>query len=898
MATPIIAEYIYEMTRAVGDAYVAISDGVGSVDVPGSALHAVGQLSDLANKNIPYFGILRTVDPDDASYESVKGFRATIPDITVPEIYVGSGLVAYNGQVINIEPQYIVYARDFADSYPVDYVYGAVIGFSIAEARKFTSVHTTLVSADAIKNSYTLRVDEISVPANLGFPLNGYIGNELISFTGITQESGVSVLQIDASSNGLLTEKRKGSQVYFIYSPKIKCLCGLPVDTPYQSSKNPDLFQYYPPVPKDWLQICKFLVEVKNGVLQPRIIKVSSTIVDPYTDCALVDLVVDYPYGNSTTPIFSTADADVISAAAELAGNSLVDLQQKVNPSEIIRALQSYTEAVKPSKSMTFKKFWAEQPFSPTTYFAKGVSFDNLERFVFADNFIKAYYDLTGEDLHHVFAIFRGDLYQASLNYNIANNVLQPSDLEIGYYSSLSSGSLLSSGTYIYGVTAVNDKKQETSATYLQVESNISTSYINEIKKTPPEDTGVVYYHVYRRQNLAGDQIEYKLTSDNTLTTLVPLGNPQFSYVVDDIDTVLNKITLNSIALQENDVVYFSVTSGNSLPGGLVSGRRYSVFGYSSGVFGLKYGADPVDITSAATGDVYIHIDTVDYMLDTANSQYMFKIVSTGADAVCGGIGIYLRFPADFVVDNASETLTIDILESDKVTVKATGSVLSYGQIVPSENYSEYIVTFNNVILDADTEYWVTLKQSTAPVDAQDVACNIYVKRSVVGFDNSEFYDISVIDNLETCYYGYGFVDNGNITAVSTTKRGIKLTNSIALVPSQLQVYVPEIDVVDPEPYSRMTNDTLSDISTTNTRNELLVTVLAKNGENGIIETFDITVPKNTTRGASFPIGISSNVFDRVVDVQVRPGSSSNLRISQGHINWSIYDLVTVEVVH
>ena len=54
------------------------------------------------------------------------------------------------------------------------------------------------------------------------------------------------------------------------------------------------------------------------------------------------------------------------------------------------------------------------------------------------------------------------------------------------------------------------------------------------------------------------------------------------------------------------------------------------------------------------------------------------------------------------------------------------------------------------------------------------------------------------------------------------------------------------------------------------------------------------TVPKGTNRDTRFLLGTGTDLFDRVVDVNVTPGD--NLRkTSTGPIMWDIYDLITVE---
>lgn len=1021
----IIDEYIYELTRAVGDGYSAIIDGVGDYNQPGTALFGVSQLSDLANKNIPYFGAVRMVDPTDSTYAATKAFRIEIPDIAKPEILINSASVAYDGQILNIKEQYLSYARDFADIYPADYIYGVVAGFPIAEAEKASSMNTVLVLADTPQYSHTLPVDNIIVATNLGFPLLAYIGNEMVTFVGTTTivmaidgvDTDVVVLQIDSSTPGLLTEKRKGTQVLFIYDPKPKLICGLPVAPEHQSGKNPNDFCYYPPLPKDWLPIAKMLVNVKDPNVVDDIPKIINMVIKtncdvattgsdgefvfssyangiittsnsigfidgievqnndrilvkhldgvdaPYngiykyvsasgcviraTDAdasvdfppgfianiidgnqngnksfifgsddstftldtsdvvfnlysismlsdpeyAIIDTVVDYPYGTSTSPIFTDDESITLSAAADAAAMSLLDLKQRMYLNDFIRAMQLYTNAVKESSTVTFAEFWAKRPFKATTYFTKGIAFDNIERFEFPDNFIKAYYDFTKEDLRHTFAIFRGDLYQSE-SYNTNDALQKPTNISINSYLSRSTYSLLQRGTYVYGITAVNDSFQETSALYIQTANETNSEYINEIKSSDATPDGIVYYHIYRRKNLVGEQVEYRLTSDEEIKTLVTTDSPQFAYEVTDMDAVTNSITITDVTLSDGDVITFSAGSGGLLPGGITATTLYTVDNYSNGNFTLLDDTTPVNITSSFVSPCYVNVDT-NYSILNSTDRYVFKFKSDSlVNTLFGGIGIKLRLDTG-VVYNATSKINVALYsDADDVNAIAIGASIYFGDIISSSNYSEYIVKFDNIELTANTVYWVGLTLDELPIDIDSNSIDLYINRFALGNTNSEFGHVaagsySQDDLLETYYNIYSFIDDGQTSSVTTSKRGIKLTNAIALIPRNLRVYIPDIDIASID----------EDSESTNTRNEVVVTVVAKNGEHGIPKTFAITVPKDTTRNTQFVIGNADDVFDRVVDVQVQPGSINNLRISQGRINWSIYDLITVESV-
>ena len=60
--------------------------------------------------------------------------------------------------------------------------------------------------------------------------------------------------------------------------------------------------------------------------------------------------------------------------------------------------------------------------------------------------------------------------------------------------------------------------------------------------------------------------------------------------------------------------------------------------------------------------------------------------------------------------------------------------------------------------------------------------------------------------------------------------------------------------------------------------------------------TFTQTIPQGTERGTRFVLGTANDLFDRVEDVYVTPGTNLQ-RTNNGPIKWSVYDFFTVETV-
>jgi hypothetical protein len=110
-----------------------------------------------------------------------------------------------------------------------------------------------------------------------------------------------------------------------------------------------------------------------------------------------------------------------------------------------------------------------------------------------------------------------------------------------------------------------------------------------------------------------------------------------------------------------------------------------------------------------------------------------------------------------------------------------------------------------------------------------------------------------------------------------------------------LSVYVPYVE--DLTSSNVVFNGSTTGIATTDDqtiKNDLVVTVIAQNGESGEPTTLTTTIPKGTTRNQRFALGNDLQVFDRVIDAYVTPGTNLT-RINNGPILWDIYDLITIE---
>ena len=800
-------EFIAEYARVVGNAHIAIEDGIGSLTTPGSALFNLNQLSLLATTRLPAFGVVQT--------GANTGFNVTVDSSDPTFLRVSSGTIAYNGNLINVSAQRVSIKKAFAGTYSSSYVYGMRIGFPYAEAQNTAGqIYSTVLSEDAKEGDTEIYVENIDTYIELGFPLTAYIGvNTYIVFDG--HNSDKSALTIDPAINGGVLSNGStvgdvifdsGTRVNFIYEPKVKALYGLPVST---ITNDPDLFNYYPLMPSSWLPIADILIENPN----------SPVVATFGASDAILRTATDYPPANSATPIFTNDDAKIITTSINVAKSELINNKNRASVSDAIVALDQYTTALQDESGLTFREFWGTRPFKATTYFGKGTSFQGLERFEFSNNFSKAYFDITGQDVQRTFAIFRGDLY--AFPTTIYGNA--PASLTLNSYRGIGTSSSLTRGTYTYGVSAVT-ASGETPAIYNSVVSfdTTNSNYINELQWQSVG--GALFYHIYRKSNISGEQTEYRLTSVGQVT------------------------------------------------------------GSGIGTTGI--------VGSAGTG------------LSTNFSA--FKITTTN-NFQLGGLQLRLRATGTGITNTSAE-VQIRLYSNDSGTNKPNALIGSFDSIpfskIVVDSNGDQTTSFQNFITKLDykttaTTFWIVMKMSAQPstgsiqVQTSASGTNAYATTTSGSPIPANW---TLANNVSLHHKPLGFLDNGR-AGTNSVRRGVYLTGAKTFEPRRLRIYIPEITEFPSPTGSSFTRGDipiygLDSTDTTETKNELIVTVVAKLGDTET--TLTQTIPQGTTRGTSFLLGTEDQIFDSVSDVQVSPGA--NLQTQQnGAIYWSIYDMFTVE---
>jgi hypothetical protein len=807
-----VEEIILELTKTVGNIYDALNYGIGNIDTPGSSIFEINNLLSMANTGFPYFGVLETAP---------LGLETTY-DISYDPYYVTvrSGQVAYNGSIFNLQPQKIPLKKEWSKNYSIggfgsSYKYGVTLGLPLSEVKKATQTWVTTVSETCLSGTSILYVKDASIAVNLGFPIQAFVGNYLITFSNATDDlTGLIVdpSYYNGSSFGTLPATYYlDNPVTFLFQPRIKYITGFPV---LESNENVVDFDYFPPLPKSWIPISK--VMVKN----PE----NPVVVDSGT--GLTRTIVDSPTDISTYQILGDAnDKSLIIQSCTDANNALANYQSNDYVRNTVNAVYRYLTNVSDNAGLSDREILATQPFRKTEFYSKGTSFSGLERFEFPYNFSKAYYETIGSDTQHTFAIFRGDLisYNAAIGSNNTAAATGFTALVIPCSNYVSS---LSTGTQIYGVSIVYNISTDEYVESIPVYSNLISSnytlnnYLTELSWTGAGITNPLFYHIYKKPQLSSDLIERKLTNVNEIQ--YPSFNTMIS-VEDNTDLLLR-----------------------------------------NGLTALK--------------------------------------ITPNEDCFIGGVSIKLKYVAGGQAAGLGTTgISLSVYSATGSTPTPNGMISSSAVIRNSDiqqGTNEYTIKFDNgVNLEQGTSYWLMIDK---PSDFSTAlgATSLYT-RVISGSSGQGLTSLNSGSSWTgtggTAYYKFrGYLDSGNISG-EILRRGMKLTNRISLEPRKLSVYVPYVE--DLTNSNVVFNGSTTGIATTDDqtiKNDLVVTVIAQNGENDLPTTLTTTVPKGSNRNERFALGNDLQYFDRVIDAYVTPGTNLT-QINNGPILWDIYDLITIE---
>ena len=812
-----IEEILLEVTKNIGNLSEYLKKGIGTLDTPSSAIFELNNLKYTAETGYPYFGIVET---DPLGLQASYNYNDDKYNVNFTK-----ATASYNGNIFEIKDQKIPIKKEFLRDYSTEidsslFKYGITVGLSLDEAKKVLQNFNTTVSGISSIGTSFLKVSSSTNVKSLGFPIDAVVGTSYIKFSGLSNDE--TALIVDSSFyNGagygtLPSTFVSGTNVNFVANPKLSYITGYPIQT---TEEDPENFSYYPPLPLSWIPVAKILVE-----------RPDDPIVSGLNNDAIIRTVVDIPTSTSENLIFgNSSDVSDVVNSVNTAIKNLDSYKNNFGIQSFVNAILQYTNKISADTETNFNKFWSQQPFRPTQYYSKGLSFSGLERFEFPENFGRAYYESTGSDIQHTFAIFRGDL----VKYNpaiLSTSSVGSSNINLNIIESTSNQSYLRSGSQIYGVSAVvnisENKYLETVPSYSSINSTNFTNnnFFVDVQWSGVAITGALFYHVYKKQSTESEIIDKKLTKTNEV-----IYNPFVAGILNSEDSfyVLNSRT-----------TAFNITPPvNCFIGGLT----------------LKMGYDAP--LQSAFGN---------------SANLTFRVFKD-----FGGL-------PDINQPQTNET------------------TLPYRYLKNGSN--EVNIKFNNGFNATTIEsYWLLIdKPSNLIVGSGVTDIKIRIDSTLSGalkYSSTKFNGLNTWNNSNgALFLKYrGFIDDGNISG-NSIDRGVKLTNRIANIARRLSVYVPPIDDIIDNTGLIFNGSSVAIAATTDKsiKNDLVVTVIAKNGSNGTEKILSVTIPKGTNRNTRFVLGDVNDKFDRVSHVSVNPGINVR-RINNGPIMWDIYDLITVE---
>jgi hypothetical protein len=290
--------------------------------------------------------------------------------------------------------------------------------------------------------------------------------------------------------------------------------------------------------------------------------------------------------------------------------------------------------------------------------------------------------------------------------------------------------------------------------------------------------------------------------------------------------------------------------------------------------------------------------------VNLSTSGIAFKITPTGASEMhLGGLNFKLK-ATDTALTNLNDYVSVQLYSNDAGTGKPNvvipsaafdnvtfENVLRNNNGVLSDSFKDIYLKTNYKLLSGSS-YWFVLKLNTLPSSGN---IQLHVSNASASAMYATYAGTSwaLINNITPYYKMLGFIDNG-IKGTAAASKGLYLTRKITKESRRLRVYLPNIGSF---PYSGPIFGPNADTNESAiTKNEMLVTVTAQNGTDDPIVLPVVTIPQYTVSGTEFLVGTEDQIFDRILDVQVVPGTN----VTTGALNsilWSKYDTFVVENV-
>lgn len=847
-------QFLINLSQAVGVSYNLKNNVLGSKTQPNSAIFNITQISSLLVYGKPIFGV----------YDDPNSFSSLTYNSALNVFQFSAGQVFYNRNLINLASQIIspINSTDVAGTklfqFYIDYnnfiQASTVFSTTIKSVNGNQIVVNQLPSINYLNNFNTIN-------------LNNYIvgvSNININTNTITLTQNVTAFAFT------------GATVNLIFQPLIKYIYSFAV------TGNPPVL----PLPSSAIPFAQATV----------IISGTSTLTYSCPGGVSKTFTAFQNYTNPSSLFPNQAAYNAFLQSVNSSIQAYNNIQNYDLEQSIVASFSNYTQGIA-SNITSFDSYWHSQPFLPTTLFQYGINYAGLQKVDFDSRFKNFWYAFKNVELTRTFAIFRGDIYGGNAYIGQVLGLF-PGTVSISNYIDFSGNSTNYNGTYSYGVSAIVP-----SGEYAPIFSSTGQFFFNSqvnnyISWTSPTINNLLFFHIYKNIQINNGFEQQRITNPGQVT----------GYTL--ADTILSSLnTVQGIGSSNFAFQIYSSSANSGIIGGICFNAYITnptpltgIQSYIVASGGQNYVAPVAVISGVGIGATF--------SLTVSNGSI------TGVTPISFGSG-YTQLPTisifDTVSSNATGAVIIPVLSQLKCgiytgtsssplgTSIATLSPITIASISSAYTIDLPVVGANFIGLQSNTDYWAVFTMNTPYALNSTQQINFIQSSGFSGnYASSNNGTSWLLSTTNVQIAKLGFVDQ-NSSGTVTSSRGTFLTNDQASIPLRLQLYVPNIDLSslsfgDLGPGVVVNGSIQTSLPV---QNSMTVYVTAHNSQTGITEIVTGNINRGTARGTSVVLGLTTQVYDTVLDVYVQSNITSptgmNYVSGTNIINWTIFDLFTVD---
>jgi hypothetical protein len=814
---------------------------LGSSNNPNSALFNLSQIASLMINGKPQFGV----------YDQPYTFTISL-NTSTNNFQINSGVVFYQAQSINIPSQSIPYKSTLDRPGLKLFKFYFDYNDFVISRQIFTA---TIISV----NYYQIILNQLPSQFYLNnfkqININGYIINVL----KIDSSTKTITLNQDVQTNNIASA---GNTVNLIFQPVLKFIVS------YASVGTPPNLD----IPNTGIDLANVTLNIDSNY--------------NYTQYGIINYTyVPYPNYQNPSQLFPSQNS--YNTFLNLVNNSIQSYKETQNYNFEVNLLKGFSDYTKSLTTLKFDTYWHTRPFVPTQNFEYGINYSNLQQTYFDSRFKDLWYNTFNQQLTKTLAIFRGDIYAGTQNLQNLGVAVTVSN-----FLDFTNTSTLYNGSYTYAVSGVSTNG-ETSLVYNTSNNYFFNSKINNfISFTTSNNYSPLYYHIYKNLVTNGITLQQRLTSpfqvlykpffDNISPSYSASQNVNTKYTAYLIKSGISSGVIGGVQLYGNftntpnailgiqSVIVISAGQNYTNPTVIISGNG---IGATISLTTSPLNGSITNATIITMGSSYSQIPTltvVDSALSNGYGAVLQPIMSSLS------IGLY--------TGSSSQPLGTSIASFANLPI--------YQISTAPAQYSFPLINNSFISLNSSVNYWAVIQMNMP----YGIATLNVLNSSNYGGGTfcTSANGTTWISGITTSQIGkLGFLDQGT-TGTNYFSKGVYFTNEQPPIPTKMQIFIPNMDL------SSLSNgfDSVGITSTISKpiQNSMIVNVTAFNSITGYQTTLSTIIPQYTARGSSIQLGGSSDLYDTILDVNVQP-NVPNVITQNGVIQWSIYDLFTVDTL-